>query len=138
VIDAGLPGSWLLLRRAIRRIGRDAGQIARILLTHEHPDHAGGAQAVARATGAEMGGAAQLADGELHGVQGGLAVLRTPGHTPGSLASTPPATGSCSAVTRSGATADISTIAFGHLAPLHGDCTAGMRDLLARWTSPTG
>src|SRR2546422_901022 len=75
VIDAGLPGSWLLLRRAIRRIGRDAGQIARILLTHEHPDHAGGARAVARATGVEMGGAAQLADGELLGVQGGLAVL---------------------------------------------------------------
>jgi glyoxylase-like metal-dependent hydrolase (beta-lactamase superfamily II) len=165
LIDAGLRGSWLLLRRAIRRLGRDAGEIARILLTHEHPDHAGGARAVAKATGAEMGGAAQLADGELLGVLGGLTVLRTPGHTPGSLCFYaardrllfsgdalwcdgrrlhPPNRfwsndlGAARLSVEPLATLDIATIAFGHLAPLHGDCTAGMRDLLARWTSPTG
>lgn len=40
LIDCGLPP--LTLRRRLKEIGREIGQIAHIFLTHEHADHAGG------------------------------------------------------------------------------------------------
>jgi glyoxylase-like metal-dependent hydrolase (beta-lactamase superfamily II) len=65
-----------------------AGKVARILLTHTHPDHVGAAPALAAATGAPIHGWGQpwlksftpdypVHDGE---VVGGLTALHTPGH----------------------------------------------------------
>ena len=65
-----------------------AGPVARILLTHTHPDHVGAAPALAAATGAPILGWGQpwlksfapdqdVADGD---VVGGLTALHTPGH----------------------------------------------------------
>jgi glyoxylase-like metal-dependent hydrolase (beta-lactamase superfamily II) len=64
------------------------GRVARILLSHTHPDHLAGAPALARATGAPIYGWGQpwaagftpdvaLADGE---AIAGLTVIHTPGH----------------------------------------------------------
>jgi glyoxylase-like metal-dependent hydrolase (beta-lactamase superfamily II) len=71
-----------------------AGQVALVLLTHGHPDHAEGAQSFVELTGAPMAAADPrlcvdadpLADGVRHDVAGlDLRVLATPGHTGDSL-----------------------------------------------------
>lgn len=63
---------------------------AAILLTHDHPDHADAADALAARTGAPLramrGVAEPLADGEVVESDGGtLAAVATPGHTPDHL-----------------------------------------------------
>lgn len=74
-------------------VRREAGPVAAILLTHDHPDHAPGAPALARDTGAPVlafrppTGGRRLRDGEV--VRAGGAVLRavhTPGHSPDHVA----------------------------------------------------
>ncbi len=70
------------LRGHIAASGRRVGLI---LLTHEHSDHRGAAEALAQATGATVRGwntpAAPLRDGERIVLDGGpLRVLHTPGH----------------------------------------------------------
>ena len=76
-------------------VARTAGSVARIVLTHRHPDHAPGAGPFARATGAQVlafepaAGQGRLEDGAE--VRGGGVVLRalhTPGHTPDHIART--------------------------------------------------
>ncbi len=73
----------------LREIGRTAGRIGRILLTHDHPDHAPGAMALGELSGAPVlavrppEGGERLRDGERvrsAGVE--LVVVATPGHTP--------------------------------------------------------
>jgi glyoxylase-like metal-dependent hydrolase (beta-lactamase superfamily II) len=54
VIDAGLPGSGPKIAAYIRQIGREPGELRRILLTHQHVDHVGGAAALAAESGAEV------------------------------------------------------------------------------------
>jgi glyoxylase-like metal-dependent hydrolase (beta-lactamase superfamily II) len=51
-IDAGFPGTMALLEDALRGLGRRPEDIRDILVTHCHPDHAGGLAEVKRATGA--------------------------------------------------------------------------------------
>ena len=119
LIDAGYRGSGTLVKRYLARLGRGFGDITRIICTHGHPDHIGGAREIARVTGAAV--YIHPADGErlhigvrevlarrtpghvialftrrlhdsrplTHGqtlpVLGGLRVVHTPGHTPGSV-----------------------------------------------------
>jgi len=122
LIDAGWPGDHRRILCYIRSIGRDPLELARVVLTHSHPDHTGTLKDLFRCTGATIavhradtrGGAkagdfrlhypAQpptfgselpflrqipahqiLEDGQVLPVLGGLQVLHTPGHTPGSI-----------------------------------------------------
>ncbi|MGP4021715.1 MBL fold metallo-hydrolase [Actinomadura sp. 3N407] len=43
LIDSGLPGSADLIAEAIRSLGRDPGELRRLVLTHFHEDHVGSA-----------------------------------------------------------------------------------------------
>jgi glyoxylase-like metal-dependent hydrolase (beta-lactamase superfamily II) len=53
LIDAGFPGTMALVDEAVRSLGRRPEEIRDILVTHCHPDHAGGLAEVKQATGAE-------------------------------------------------------------------------------------
>lgn len=67
----------------LARVVEEAGDVAEILLTHRHPDHAAGARSLAAMTGAPVRVQGEgLEDGdvlELDGLE--LRVLATPGHT---------------------------------------------------------
>jgi glyoxylase-like metal-dependent hydrolase (beta-lactamase superfamily II) len=52
LVDAGLPGDGVRILDALEAI--DAGPLQRIVVTHAHPDHAGGAATVREATGAPI------------------------------------------------------------------------------------
>jgi len=72
-----------------RDVAREAGRVGAILLTHDHPDHAEGAEVLATITGAPVFSARpvergeRLRDGQVIG--SGFAAIRavaTPGHSP--------------------------------------------------------
>jgi glyoxylase-like metal-dependent hydrolase (beta-lactamase superfamily II) len=73
----------------LREVAREAGHLAAILLTHDHPDHAPGSSALAAATGALVyaarppEGGERLGDGQRVGT-GDVRILAvaTPGHSP--------------------------------------------------------
>lgn len=54
LIDAGLAGSKPVLDRYLAKIGRTMDELDRIVCTHGHPDHVGGAREIADAAGAEI------------------------------------------------------------------------------------
>lgn len=54
LIDAGPAGSGAPIARALTALGRHPRDVHRIVLTHFHEDHAGGAAEVAALTGAEV------------------------------------------------------------------------------------
>jgi glyoxylase-like metal-dependent hydrolase (beta-lactamase superfamily II) len=118
LVDTGYAGSLPRLTKALAALGRTVAQVRRVICTHGHPDHAGGARALADlgveilihpadATNLDidLGSAIRrpsrgrffaaitpplptytpLADGDVLPVLGGLEVIHTPGHTPGSV-----------------------------------------------------
>ncbi len=52
LIDTGFPGTMALIDQAVRSLGRSPEEIGDVLVTHCHPDHAGGLAEVKEATGA--------------------------------------------------------------------------------------
>jgi glyoxylase-like metal-dependent hydrolase (beta-lactamase superfamily II) len=79
VIDPG-PEDETHLRALLEAAG--TGRITHILLTHHHADHAGGAEALARRSGAPVLDAASLADGQVvEEAEWRLEAVATPGHT---------------------------------------------------------
>jgi len=118
LIDSGYAGSLPRIERALNDLGRTVDDVRRVVCTHGHPDHAGGARAFADlgvevfmhpadAANLEVGFAdairrpsrgrifaamtpplpsfTPLSDGGVLPVLGGLEVIHTPGHTPGSV-----------------------------------------------------
>jgi glyoxylase-like metal-dependent hydrolase (beta-lactamase superfamily II) len=119
LIDAGLSGSRRRLERYLAGIGRSMTDLRRIVCTHGHPDHIGGAREMTVDTDAEVllhpadidglrvglreawnerdrskllayftrgpHAATPLNDGDIVPALGGLEVIHTPGHTPGSI-----------------------------------------------------
>ncbi|HEU5204464.1 MAG TPA: MBL fold metallo-hydrolase [Candidatus Limnocylindrales bacterium] len=118
LIDCGYSGSAARIARGIEAAGRSLDELARVICTHGHPDHAGGARELALAGVAVLihpadgerlsttwrealrhpsrGGifaamtpeppATQpIEDGDILPILGGLEVVHTPGHTPGSV-----------------------------------------------------
>lgn len=72
----------------LREVAAQAGEVAAILVTHDHPDHAPGADELARLTGAPVhanrpgAGWVRLEDGDRITTGGGeLLAVHTPGHT---------------------------------------------------------
>ena len=122
LVDAGLPGDGRKILGYIRRIARSPTELARIIVTHSHPDHTGPLKGLSQTTGAivmahrsdtrysektnsrwlyypgqppalsrhlrflhRIPAHELLEDGQLLPVLGGLRVMHTPGHTPGSV-----------------------------------------------------
>jgi glyoxylase-like metal-dependent hydrolase (beta-lactamase superfamily II) len=118
LIDTGYAGSLPRLTAALAELGRTVADVRRVICTHGHPDHAGGARALsdlgveilihpADAANLDVTFASAirkpsrgrffaamtpplptftpLADGDVLPVLGGLEVIHTPGHTPGSV-----------------------------------------------------
>ncbi|MGD9987043.1 MBL fold metallo-hydrolase [Pseudonocardia sp.] len=54
LVDTGLPGAPARVLAGLASIGRRPADVRRIVVTHAHPDHAGGAAALAAATGAPV------------------------------------------------------------------------------------
>ena len=118
LIDCGYAGSVQQIRQAIEAEGRSLAELSRVICTHGHPDHAGGARTLAEAGIPILMNAADargldttwrdvvrhpsrgrvfaamtpvppatvpIEDGQVLPVLGGLEVIHTPGHTPGSV-----------------------------------------------------
>jgi glyoxylase-like metal-dependent hydrolase (beta-lactamase superfamily II) len=67
IIDAGLASAPAAIIKQIEAKGRKANDVKRILLTHAHPDHAGGLQELQALTGAQVmcsAGERAVAEGE--------------------------------------------------------------------------
>lgn len=118
LIDCGYAGSRDRIADAIGQHGRSIEQLARVVITHGHPDHAGSARELAaegipilihpadavglRTTWADVlqrpslgrvfsamtpepPNLTPIEDGDILPMLGGLRVIHTPGHTPGSV-----------------------------------------------------
>jgi glyoxylase-like metal-dependent hydrolase (beta-lactamase superfamily II) len=118
LIDTGYAGSTPAIERALSGLGHRLEDVARVVCTHGHPDHAGSARALAdrgievfihpadaermrtgwrsavrnpsrgrlfAAVTPSLERFTPLADGEILPMLGGVEVIHTPGHTPGSV-----------------------------------------------------
>lgn len=122
LIDSGFPGNGRVIAEYVAGMGRNPGELKRLLLTHSHPDHTGsvpelkamlpGLRVMAHRADTRLDadgralvsylnlfGATRLPvpflrrvvadafleEGETLPILGGLRVLHTPGHTPGSV-----------------------------------------------------
>jgi glyoxylase-like metal-dependent hydrolase (beta-lactamase superfamily II) len=54
LVDAGAPGDWNLLVRAVADLGRGLDDLEAVLLTHAHPDHIGTAERARTTAGARV------------------------------------------------------------------------------------
>jgi glyoxylase-like metal-dependent hydrolase (beta-lactamase superfamily II) len=62
VVDTGVPGSEAAILAAVEELGRAAGDVTDIVITHADGDHVGGLAALVEATGATVWAPAQEAD----------------------------------------------------------------------------
>lgn len=118
LIDCGYAGSTARIETAMRERGKSVTDLARVVVTHGHPDHAGSARELAAlgipvlihpADAANLGvtwrdafrrpsrgrvfaamtpeppTVEPIEDGQVLPMLGGLRVVHTPGHTPGSV-----------------------------------------------------
>ena len=118
LVDAGYQGAVGAIERGLAAQGRSLSEVARVICTHGHPDHAGGARALAdrgvevlmhpadaerlrtgvrtalrhpsrgrifAAITPELATFTPIEDGDVLPSLGGLEVVHTPGHTPGSV-----------------------------------------------------
>ena len=104
IIDTGHRGSASEIVECIRQIGRKPEEISLIILTHNHIDHVGGLAELKQLTKARVAihktdigerktlpsarsedVDIRLEGGELLNLMGGLEIIHTPGHTPGSI-----------------------------------------------------
>ncbi len=54
LVDTGDPGDETIIAAALRELGLTERDLTRIVLTHFHPDHVGGAAALAESSGAQV------------------------------------------------------------------------------------
>ncbi len=54
LVDAGAPKDWALFARAVQGLGKTAGDLDAVLLTHAHSDHIGFAEQARATTGARV------------------------------------------------------------------------------------
>jgi glyoxylase-like metal-dependent hydrolase (beta-lactamase superfamily II) len=195
LIDAGLARSRPRIARAVESLGRSLDELDRVVCTHCHPDHAGGAfelldddvdlvmhpadlervsvtfrEALRRPSRGRFFAAltrtptraVPVKDGDVLPVLGGLHVVHTPGHTPGSICLYAPRhrllfvgdalqarfgrigfasrlysddyVGARDAVKRL-AELEVETIVFSHYPPWRHDAAAVLRELAARAAS---
>ncbi len=94
LVDVGMAGSHEAIGAGLARVGAGWDDITDVVLTHSHPDHAGGLADVMASAGRA---AIWVGDGDRHaipfdgkmqslvegGTVQGLRALHTPGHTPG-------------------------------------------------------
>ena len=99
LVEGGYPGDGLAALDTIASLGFDAKDLKRVIVTHGHPDHIGGVPEILERTKAQVfvhdrdvdliGSlfplAGLLEDGDVVDILGGLQVVHTPGHTPGSI-----------------------------------------------------
>ena len=104
LIDTGHRGSAPEIVECIRQLGRSPEEISLIILTHNHIDHVGGLAELKQLTKARVAIhktdigerknlpsaksediAIRLEGGEVLNPLGGLEIIHTPGHTPGSI-----------------------------------------------------
>lgn len=62
LIDAGARGSVLAIARGLAAVGLNLNRVRHVVLTHYHPDHAGGLGELVQATGASVAAHASEAD----------------------------------------------------------------------------
>ena len=54
LVDAGAPKDWALFARAVQGLGKTAGDLDAVLLTHAHSDHIGFAEQARATAGAQV------------------------------------------------------------------------------------
>ncbi len=103
VVDLGTDGSAGSIESALKAAGSGWGAVRHVILTHQHPDHAGGLAGVAP----RIDAAVYAGEADVPGITSaralqpvkdgdeifGLRVVGTPGHTAGHISVFDPATG---------------------------------------------
>jgi glyoxylase-like metal-dependent hydrolase (beta-lactamase superfamily II) len=103
LIDTGVGGSEDAIQSALEEVGLDWDAVGHVIVTHEHPDHQGSAQAVLDAASAPWyagAGDIEAITAPTEGVSVGdgdsvfdLQIIETPGHTAGHIAVLDPVAG---------------------------------------------